>query len=254
MAAIPKRVSERLVTGIKKFQPIVTSQKSADIGEADTVMLVTELLAEVFGYDKFSEITSQLAIKNTYCDLATKVDEKVQTLIEVKAIGHILKDNHVTQAVNYAANHGIAWAILTNGQNWRAYCVTCEGQIQQELVVDIDFLALNYKSDEDLELLFLLCKEGWAKSAIDDYQEHRKAVNRFIVSATLLSDRMLDRLRTELRRVAPEARIEISDVKSVLENEVIKRELLEGEKAEQAKGLVRRAAKVALREVAQSST
>lgn len=55
MASIPKKVQERLVDGIKKYQPIVQGRKAADVGEADTVILVTEILAEVFGYDKFKE-------------------------------------------------------------------------------------------------------------------------------------------------------------------------------------------------------
>ncbi len=50
-------------------------------------MIVTDMLAEVFGYDKFSEVTAEHAIRGTYCDLATKLDGTVQSLIEVKAIG-----------------------------------------------------------------------------------------------------------------------------------------------------------------------
>jgi predicted type IV restriction endonuclease len=250
LASIPKRVQERLVDGIKKFQPIVEGRKAADVGEADTVILVTEILAEVFGYDKFKEITSEFAIKSTYCDLATKIDDKLQTLIEVKPVGQALKDSHVTQAVNYAANQGVAWVLLTNGQHWRAYSVECKGQIAQELVVNIDFLTLNRKSEDDLGLLYVLCKEGWAKSAIDDYQTQMEALNRYIIAATILSEKMLDKIKTELRRVAPEARIEVEAIKTVLEDEVIKRELLEGDKADAARKTVAKAAKVMLRDSA----
>jgi predicted type IV restriction endonuclease len=248
VTSIPKKVQDRLVDGIKKFKPIVASQKAADVGESDTVTLVTDILAEIFGYDKFKEITSEFAIKSTYCDLATKIDDKLQTLIEVKAIAHVLKDSHVTQAVNYAANQGVEWVLLTNGQHWRAYSVTCKGQIAQDLVVDIDFLAINQKSKDDLSMLYILCKEGWAKSAIDDYQAQREALNRYVIAATLLSDKMLEKIRPELRRVSPDSRIDIEDIKSILENEVIKRELLEGDKADAAKKTVAKAAKNVLRE------
>lgn len=61
---------------------------------------------------------------------------------------------------------------------------------------------------------------------------------------------MLDRIKTELRSVAPDARIDVDAIKAVLENEVIKRELLEGEKAATAKKTVAKAAKVLLRESA----
>jgi predicted type IV restriction endonuclease len=247
VSEIPKKVRERLVDGIKQYQPIVQGRKQADICEADTVLLVTDLLAELFGYDRHTEITSEVAIKNTFCDLATKVDGKLQTLIEVKSIGHPLKDSHVTQAANYAANQPIGWVLLTNGQWWNAYCVTCKGQVNHELVVSIDLLAVDHKSEDDLDTLYVLCKEGWAKSAIDDYKTHRDALDRYLIGATILSDRILQKIRTELHKVSPGVRIDADDVKQVIESEVIKRELLEGDKAAEAKRTIAKAAKVALK-------
>ena len=251
MVSIPNKVRDRLVAGIKKFQPVIATQKAADIAEANTVILVQELLSEVFGYEKIGEISAEYEIKGHRCDLATVVDDKLQTLIEVKAIGHTLKDINVSQAVNYVANHGgVGWAVLTNAQHWRAYCVKCEGKVDEELVLDIDFLTLNHRSDDDLELLFLLCKEGWAKSAIDDYQDQKKPLDRFIVGAMILSDAVLDVIKRELRRVSPKARLEADDIREVLQEQVLKRELLEGPKAEAAKATVKKAGKVVLRETA----
>ncbi len=249
MGSIPKKVSERLAEGIKRLQPIVEERRSADVGEADTVTLVTEILADVFGYDKFKEITSEFAIKTTYCDLATKFDDKIQMLIEVKAIGHPLKDSHVRQAVDYAANEGVKWVALTNGHEWRVYSVKCAGQIVQELIVGFDFLALDRKSDDHLALLYLLCKEGWSKSVIDDYEAQRQALNRFVVASIILSEKILLLIKTEVRRVSPDVHFDVEQIKTVVESEVLKRELLEGEKAEAAQKLVARAAKVTLREV-----
>ena len=57
-------------------------------------------------------------------DLAIKVDGKLALLIEVKAIGLELKDGHVKQAVDYAANQGCDWVVLTNGMIWRVYKLT----------------------------------------------------------------------------------------------------------------------------------
>ena len=53
------------------------------------------MLADVFGYDKYSEVTRELCIRGTFCDLATRIDGKFQLLREVKAIGLDLKDAHV---------------------------------------------------------------------------------------------------------------------------------------------------------------
>jgi hypothetical protein len=98
MVSVPKKVAERLASGIKRFQPILTSAKSRDVGEADTVTIIKDMLADVFGYDKYSEVTSEYAIRGTFCDLATKIEGTLQALVEVKAVGIELKDSHVKQA------------------------------------------------------------------------------------------------------------------------------------------------------------
>src|SRR5215211_240347 len=111
---MPSRVVERLSSGLKRFQPVLASAKARDVNESDTSMIVTDMLAEVFGYDKYSEVTRELCVRGTYCDLATRIDGKFQLLIEVKAIDLELKGAQVKQAVDYAANQGIEWVALTN--------------------------------------------------------------------------------------------------------------------------------------------
>lgn len=161
--AIPKKVAERLVAGIKRYQPILAAAKNRDVGETDTVTIVKDMLADVFGYDKYAELTSEHAIRGTYCDLAIKLDGKLTKLLEVKAIGIDLKDAHVKQAIDYAANQGVDWVLLTTGARWCVYRVFFTKPIQQELVVDIEFSNLNPRSENDLELLYLWCKEGWQR-------------------------------------------------------------------------------------------
>jgi len=173
MANIPKRVAERLAATIKRFQPVLADARKRDVGEADTVTIIKDMLADVFGYDKYAEVTSEYAIRGTYCDLATRIDGILQALIEVKAIGLDLKDAHVKQAVDYAANQGAEWVLLTNGLRWRVYRVVFAKPIDHELVVDIDFCALNPRSDADLELLYLWCKEGWVRSVLGEYHNQR---------------------------------------------------------------------------------
>src|SRR3990172_7726468 len=103
MPTVPKKVYERLVAGIKQFQPILASAKSRDVNEADTVTIIKDMLADVFGYDKYSEVTSEFAIRGNYCDLATKLNGAIATLIEVKAIGLVLKDQHVKRSEEHTS-------------------------------------------------------------------------------------------------------------------------------------------------------
>lgn len=247
MASIPKKVTERLIAGIKKYQPILASAKARDVGEADTVTIIKDMLADVFGYDKYSEVTSEFSIRGTFCDLAIKTDGALQTLIEVKAIGLDLKDPHVKQAIDYAANQGVDWVLLTNGMCWRVYHLTFSKPIEQELVVSIDFSTLNTRSENDIELLYLWCKEGWQRSVLDEYNTQKQALSRFFVGAMLQTDPVLEVIRRELRRISPDVRIDIEQIKSVLADEVIKRDVLEGEKADDARKKIARAASKSLR-------
>lgn len=247
---VPKKVAERLVAGMKRFQPILTAAKVRDLGEADTVTIVKDMLGDVFGYDKYSELTSEFAIRGTYCDLAIKVDGVLHTLIEVKAIGLELKEAHVKQAVDYAVNQGVDWVLLTNGICWRVYHVIYAKPVEQELVVDIDFSDLSTRSEADQELLFLWCKEGWQKSVLSEYHTQKQALSRFFVGAMLLTDPVLDVIRRELRRVSPDVKIDTDQIRAVLTTEVIKREVLEGDKAEEARKKINRAASKALRQIA----
>ena len=247
MVSIPKKVAERLIAGIKKYQPILVAAKARDVGEADTVTIIKDMLSDIFGYDKYADLTSEYAIRGTYCDLATKIDGILQTLIEVKAIGLDLKDQHVKQAVDYAANQGVEWVLLTNGMCWRVYRLTFAKPIDHELVVDIDFSTLNPRSEHDLELIYLWCKEGWQRSVLGEYHTQRQALSLFFVGAMLQTNPVLEVIRRELRRVSPDVRIDIDQIKEVLQSEVIKREVIEGEKAEDARKKIVKAAAKALR-------
>lgn len=244
MATVPKRVAERIVAGIKRYQPILENAKARDVGEADTVTIVKDMLADLFGYDKYADLTSEYAIRGTYCDLATKIDGTLQTLIEVKAIGLDLKDQHVKQAVDYAANQGVDWVLLTNGQQWRVYHVIFAKPIGQELIIDINLCALSPRSMADIEKLYLWCKEGWQKSVLGEYKDRKEALSRFAIGAVLQSEAVLGVLRRELRKLSPDVRVDPDEIQAVLVNEVLKREVVEGELAAEAR---KKLAKIAVR-------
>jgi predicted type IV restriction endonuclease len=211
------------------------------------------MLEEVFGYDKYADVTSEHAIRGTFCDLAIRVDGSIATLIEVKAIGLELKDAHTKQAVDYAANKGVDWVLLTNGQVWRVYRIHFSKPIEQELVVDVDFAALSPRSQRDIALLYLWCKEGWVRSVLGEYHKQRQALSRYLIGAIIQTDAVVDVVRRELRRVSPDVQIASEQIRSVLVAEVLKREVLEGENADAATKRVARAAKTRLKAKASTS-
>ena len=102
--------------------------------------------------------------------------------------------------------------------------------------------------------LYHLTREGWAKSAIDAFHQQRQALSRFSVAAVVLNDSVVDVVRRELRRLSPEVRISPEEVRAVLLHEVLKREVTEGEQAEQAAKRLSRVVNRALRERAPKAT
>lgn len=247
MSSIPKRVSDRLARETRKFQRILKTAIDRDINESDTVLIITDMLSRVFGYDKYTDITSEYAIRGTFCDLAVKVEGNVKYLIEVKAIGLDLRESHLRQAVGYGAQHGIQWVVLTNGVNWEIYRIKFERPVGHDLLTAFNLLDLSPRKKEDQDVLYLLCKEGLSKAVIEDYHEHVRSVNKFVIGAILQSDASLSVVRRELKRVAPGIKVDTDEIESILVGSVLKRDVLEGKPANDARLRVKRASGRALK-------
>ena len=239
--AVPKRIRERFESGLKRLRPILQQQRDRDVSEADTVTLVKDVLSLMLGYDKYTELTGEYMIRGTYCDLAVKLDDKVTHLIEVKAIGVTLKERHLKQALGYAANEGIEWLVLTNGVIWRLYNVIFAKPIDRRLVTEFDLIALDLKEDRATEVLFALSREGYRKGAHVVLRDRQKALSRHLLAALLAQNRkVLNSLRREVRRIV-NIRVEAREVRQVLRQQVIKRDVLEDPAFEEALGRVRSA-------------
>jgi len=240
---IPKKVEERFITNLPKFQKVLNIAKSRDLNESDTVSVITDILSDVFGYEKYLEVTSELAIRGTYCDLAVKIGDKIQFLIECKAIGTELKDAHLRQAVGYGANKGIQWLILTNGSDWQVYRLRFEQPIAWDLVVRFDLFTLSVRDERAIETLFLVSKEGVEKNLRDDVYEKIQCVNRFVVGAIIMSEPVVQAVKRELRKIAEGVRVEDSEIEDMIRESVLRRDLVEGDEALIARNKVTKAIK-----------
>ncbi len=247
MVTIPKKVQDRLVKQIPRFQKILREAKNRDIHESDTVTIVVDMLESVFGFDKYTEITSEHAIKATFCDLAVKIDGHVKYLIEVKAIGLDLKENHLRQAVNYGANEGIPWVVLSNGMEWQIHRISFERPVSSELVAQINFDEISQRNKDHLLQVFLLCRQGIKKQIIEEYHERSQSVNRFMIAAIAQTDPVISVIRRELKRVAPGIKVEKEEVEELLAEGVLKRDVTQGDNASQAKSRVKKASAKAIR-------
>ena len=243
---VSARVANRIAAQMKRYQGVLATIQKKDISEADTVTVINDILADVCGYDKYHEVTSQYAIRGTFVDLAVKVDENIRFLIEVKAIGIELKDIHIKQAIDYAANEGIEWVVLTNGAVWRVYNVHFGQPIEKILVCEVDLIALSPKSDEILECFGNLSRESFCKGNMADLLHQKQVTNKFTVAALLISHDILDDLRKEIRRLSG-IKVEVDYLRALLTKEIVKRDLIDSEEAKAALQNVKRLQRTAAR-------
>jgi hypothetical protein len=240
LAKLPKKFTDRVSANIRKYQKIALAQQKADVAEANTVTLVKDILADVFGYDKWEELTGEHQIKATFCDIAIKIGGQLRLLIEVKSAGTSLSDNHLQQVINYGAHQGIHWLILTNAVEWRLVRIVVANQISHEEVARLSFTDLNPRKPEDLDRLFLLAREGLTTDAMDQFHQQAQLFSPYTVSAVMRSEAVVNVLRRELRRLFPELKIEPSELLAMLEEHVIKRETVEGDRAKEAAARIRK--------------
>jgi len=247
MANIPGTTSKRLLSAVPKFIKVLQQARERDVNESDTVTIVTDILEEVFGFDKYTEITREYAIQGTYCDLAIKTAKKVEYLIEVKAIGIGLKDTHLRQAVNYASQEGIRWVVLTNGVVWQIHRVTVDNRVESTKLIEFDFTTINPRKKDDQDILFLLCKRGVAKDLIDEFYEYRQSVNRYTIGAVLLTEPVISVIGRELRKIKDGLKVSNEEIGELVAAEVLKRDLIESEAAKEAQKTIQKLLKKRLR-------
>ena len=241
MLKIPKKVMDRWPSSLKSLVGVAVSHKTKDVSEADTVTLVKDMLAEIFGFDKYNELTSEQQIRGTFCDLAVKIDGKIRVLIEVKAAAISLNETHLRQAINYGAHEGIEWIVLTNALEWRLYRIKFGQPIEYELVSSFCIADVNLRNEEDQRRLFLLCREGITSDAMGLYHQHISVLNKFTLGQVIISEPVVGAIRREMRRLFPELKIDPEAIVDLLNNEILKREVLDGEKVKDAQQRIRKA-------------
>lgn len=243
--AVNARVITRIQQQLKRYKSILADAKSRDLSESDTVRIVADMLADMLGYDKYSEITTEFAIRSTYVDLAVRANDEVRFLIEAKAIGETLKENHVKQAIDYAANQGVEWVILTSAVDWQVYKVLFKQPIEKILVFSFNLVDVAPRDEAITECLATLSREGFTQSSMSDFYQAQQAISRFMLAAFVLSDPMVTQLRKEIRRKFSGVRVDEALLRELLATKVLKREVVESEEATRAAVVLKKASRAA---------
>lgn len=226
-----KKFEDRIKSTLPKFKKVLAIAKDRDVTESDTVAIINDMLSEVFGYEKYTDITSELMIRGTFCDLAIRIDESFEKgfLIECKRIGIELKEEHIRQAVNYGVNKGIKWVMLTNGDEWRMYKIRFEQPVNWDLVLKFNLLNIELKNDTDVEKLFCISKEGILKNSREEMYEKVQCFNRYVVGQLIIQEPVLNLIRKELKKMSDGINIDEDEISALIQYGVLKRDILDVE-------------------------
>jgi hypothetical protein len=75
---------------------------------------------------------------------------------------------------------------------------------------------------------------------LTELHEQRQALSKFIIAAVTHSESVLDAMRRELKRVCPNVKIQNEQIQQVLMAEVLKREVVDSDKADKAQKKITR--------------
>lgn len=241
MAVYQDKAKDRIAKGLRKFKSVAQKASANNAQESDTRMIVSSVVSEVLGWDAFDNLTGEYRIKGSFADFVIRKDGKLFVIIEVKAISAKLSDKHLYQAVSYAANKGVEWAVLTNGAQWRLYRVIFGQPVAEELVFEVSFIDEDMQAKEKVDLLYLLTPEAQRKDELEAFYERKRAVSGGNIARLMLSESVLTKLRSEIRD-ALGYRLALDELAQILVTDVLRQDVQDDHVDKQLKR-VQRAAK-----------
>lgn len=217
---------ERMRAAIKKFNKPLTDLVARDANEGDTRLLVTDMLCEGFGFDKYSELTTEYRVKGEFADYGIRVDKDLIAFLEVKRVTTRLAAKHLRQVETYAVNEGVEWVILTSGVVWQVYHITGGLPIVVDLALDVDLLGDSSPAHKANQLYYLT-KESMKRRQMDELWKAKKATSPKSLAKVLCSEAVTSAIRKELKKATGQ-NVEISEVVKLLRETVLRPECLTG--------------------------
>lgn len=191
--------SEKMLAALKDYRKRYIAKNLSDLDESGTRIMINTFLTSILGYQELEEIKTEYMIKGTYADYIIQLGGKRYFLVEVKAFSIDLSEKHLRQAINYGANEGIEWAILTNGRQFQLYKILFEKPISEKLVFEIDFSSDEFNVKSTLEYLVYLHRDAMVKGSLSELWARYSALEPFNVAGLLFSPQVISFLKKELK-------------------------------------------------------
>ncbi|OFY84926.1 MAG: hypothetical protein A3F72_18260 [Bacteroidetes bacterium RIFCSPLOWO2_12_FULL_35_15] len=193
-----KTKQTKLFNSLKKYSKQYLNKKLTELDESGTRLMINSFLTDVLGFAPIEEIKTEYMIRGTYADYVIQIKGNRKFLVEVKSLSLNLSDKHLRQAINYGANEGIEWALLTNGKNFDFYKIIFEKPIDYRKVFSLD-LSDPSKLKSYVEFLQHLHKEGVVNKGLEMLWNKCIALDPANVAGFLYSPTVTNFLKKSLK-------------------------------------------------------
>lgn len=190
---------QRLLNGIKEYRRRFFSNDIQELDESGTRIMVNHILTDLLGYKSLEEIKTEYMIKGTYADYVIQIDGTRHFLVEVKALSLALSNKHLRQAIEYAANEGVEWVVLTNGRILQLYRVIFGQPMESKLVFQIN-LSSSETQKSCVECMRYLHRDSVTKKGLNQLWNNYLATEKTTIASLLLSKPGIAFLSKQIRR------------------------------------------------------
>ena len=186
---------------LKEYRKRFLTRKHENLDEASTRLMINSFLTDILGYAEFEEIKTEYRISGEYVDYVIQIGRKKHFIIEVKSISLDLNDKHLRQAVNYGANEGVDWVLLTNGTTFVLYRILFNKPISIKKVFEHD-IGKEKNLQHVAVNIALLTKKCVEKKELEKYWERFEVVEPAGLSKLLYHKIVVSAVRRVMKQKA----------------------------------------------------
>ncbi len=173
--------------------------KHKDLDEASTRIMINYFLTDILGYVEFEDIKTEYRIAGEYADYVIQIGRKKHFVIETKSIQIDLDEKHLRQALNYAANEGIDWILLTNGETFILYKVLFNKPISSKKIFEYNLSKIT-NFDNASAKISLLLKKSVVQKQLDKHWERFKISEPKSLSGLLYHKNVVSGIRKTMKQ------------------------------------------------------
>ncbi len=203
MRKISVKMKRHISSELKRFTPIIQNLKAKGTAtsEDDSRIVLNDMLSDILGYDKYNELRTDQREKAGRLDYIVKLSEgpninkrdKIDCVIEAKAIHQDLVEKYVDQTMTYCLTTNTIFFILTNVRHWRLYKMKParkNSKPSTELIHEVDLTSVN-NLESMAEDFYIFSRASYLAGDWYNVASIRKATNVNDIYTIILSDKVL---------------------------------------------------------------